>query len=103
MTLKSLDPNDIPARQRASSAHLTQEEVESAIDMLTNGQAVSPDRSFKSANAARRYGLLIRDAILEAEPEFENGLEPGSKVWEQEKRFYTAVVLRKSRQQKSEQ
>jgi len=74
MTLSSIAPDDIPsASRKARESKYTPELIAQAIELLKDGQAVTPDDTYKTEPAARRAALALRSRILAAEPEFENG------------------------------
>lgn len=96
MTLKSISPDAIPARSRASRSKITPELIEEAIKLLTAGQAVSPEANYKTEPAARRAMLALRKRIAETGT-FTNGTRVSTRTWSEGDSFRGAVVLKETK------
>lgn len=93
MTFDSLDPKDVPVTEQKGSTKslFTSEELEEALSILKSGRVLRLGESFKNEGAARRAGLRVRKAIMEANPK----LSISSRVWKEDEESFRAGLSKK--------
>ncbi len=90
MTIKGMDPKDLPTTERKSAAKLSTEQIEQVVALLNEGQVATDDRTYKTEGAARRNGLQLRKAVLDAHPK----LAVTSRVWADGDKHRSGIVLK---------
>ena len=97
MTLKGMNPADLPTTERKTSVKLTKDQIKQAVELLNAGQVVTDDRTHKNEGAARRSGLQLRALILAEHPT----LAISSRVWPDGEMFRSGVSLKDDKEDKT--